>query len=193
MRYLVFLFGIILSWCVSAGTVDAEKFRVIGHPSGAVIYVFSSPSCPHCAAFHRDVLPTLKDEMAGLAQIKLVEVPSDPRALKVAQLGRCMTDEQFYPYMEQVYQNQRIWLSDREPENLFRSYATAAGAGPDVQKRCLPNKQLTNLILQQAANLTQTYRVNVLPTVVVVQGTQTHSFVGADPEMIPQIVKLLRP
>ena len=120
MRFWAFLICILMGSAAFAASVDTEKLRTIGSSNNnALIYVFSSPSCPHCAAFHTDILPALKEEVAvaGLAQIKLVEMPGDPRALKAAVLGRCMTDEQYAPYMTSVYKNQtfksKLWNRNR--------------------------------------------------------------------------------
>ena len=195
MRLWAFLAIVLMSCAAVAEPVDTEKLRTIGADNSTLIYVFSSPSCPHCAAYHTDVLPALKKEVAeaGLAQIKLVEMPGDPRALKAAVLGRCMTDAQYAPYMTSVYKNQAYWLSGKDPDEMLRGYATLAGLDKAGQDRCLTNKKIADHLLQQGDNLANVYQIRALPTTVVVQGAQTNTFVGADPAILSQIIRLVRP
>ena len=196
MKLWAFLVGVLLvSGAVAETEVDIEKLRTIGAENGTILYVFSSPSCPHCAAFHKDILPTLKKEVAeaGLAQIKLVDVPGDPRAMRASLLARCMADEQYETYMTRVYENQQYWLSGKDPDEMLRGYATLSGLPQKSQRRCVGNKKLANHIAQQAMGLSQVYQVEALPTVVVAKGVENRSFVGADERIIPEIMKLLKP
>ena len=196
MKLWAFLLSILLAGSAVAETeVDVEKLRTFGTENKTILYVFSSPSCPHCAAFHKDILPTLKKDVAetGLAQIKLVDVPGDPRAMRASSLARCMTDNQYEVYMAKVYENQQYWLSGKDPDEMLRGYATLSGLPQKSQKRCVSNKKLVNHIAQQAMGLSQLYRVEALPTVVVAKGSEDHSFVGADERIIPEIMKLLKP
>jgi len=194
MKLWAFLVGVLLA-SGAVAEVDVEKLRTIGAENGTIVYVFSSPSCPHCAAFHKDILPTLKKEVAeaGLAQIKLVDVPGDPRAMRASLLARCMADEQYETYMTRVYENQQYWLSGKDPDEMLRGYATLSGLPQESQRRCFGNKKLANHIAQQAMGLSQVYQVEALPTVVVAKGVENRSFVGADERIIPEIMKLLKP
>ena len=198
MKLWAFILGIllILAGRVGAETgVDTEKLRTIGVENKTILYLFSSPSCPHCAAFHRDILPVLKKDVVeqGLAQIKLVDMPGDPRAMRASLLARCMTDDQYEMYMGRVYENQQYWLSGKSPDDMLRGYATLSGLPQQSQKRCIGNKKLANHVIQQGMGLAQIYQVEALPTLVVVQGEKHHSFVGADERIIPEIMKLLKP
>ena len=195
MKIWAFILGVLLmSNSVAGAETNIEKLRTIGAENKTILYVFSSPSCPHCAAFHKDILPTLKKEVAeaGLAQIKLVDVPGDPRAMRASSLARCMTDEQYEAYMAKVYENQQYWLSGKDPDEMLRGYATLSGLPQQLQKKCVGNKKLVNHIVQQAMGLSQVYQVEALPTVVVAKGSENRSFVGADERIIPEIMKLLK-
>ena len=85
MRFLTCLIGVIFgtSVAVAAPAVDAEQLRTYGTNSSNLVYVFTSPSCPHCAAFHEDIMPTLIKDLAdtGRAQIKVVDMGHDVRSI----------------------------------------------------------------------------------------------------------------
>ena len=90
MKLVSFVLALLLS--LRAGAVDVETLRTYGEDHLTTIYIFTSPSCPHCAAYHEDILPYLKKNISDkhLAQIKLVDMVGDRRSLKVVELARCM-------------------------------------------------------------------------------------------------------
>ena len=194
MRIWALLLGVCLAGGVHAEpVVNAEKLKTFGTNSSNLIYVFTSPTCPHCAAYHEMILPTLKSRFAdkGLAQIKIVDMGNDVRAMAASQLGRCMTDTQYEAFMEKVYQNQSDWAYQDGYEEKLKNYAIEAGLNKKSQERCLANKHLASTILEQRNNLGQLYRVTGMPTTIVVQGVSRKSFLGADPMIIPEVEKLL--
>ena len=194
------LWGIFLAVCLgalvaqAAPTVNAEQLRTFGTNSANLVYVFTSPSCPHCAAFHEDIMPTLIKDLAdkGVAQIKVVDMGHDVRSIGASKLARCMTNEQYTRFMTDVYKNQNDWAYGKDYEKTLKGYAGKAGLNAKSQERCLSSESLEKTVLEQRNNLAQMYRVRAMPTVVVVQGVKRKTFVGADPEIIPEIEALFK-
>ena len=188
---IVLLFGV---GAHAAGTVDAEQLRTYGTNSANLVYVFTSPACPHCAAFHREIMPTLIKDLAdtGKAQIKVVDMGHDVRSVGASKMARCMTNEQYDHFMDQVYKNQSEWAYGKDYEKKLKGYAGKAGLNTKSQERCLSSLSLEKTVLEQRNNLAQMYRVAAMPTVVVVQGVKRKTFVGADPKIIPEIEALFQ-
>ena len=178
----------------ATGTVNAEQLRTYGTNSTNLVYVFTSPSCPHCASFHEDIMPTLIKDLAdtGKAQIKVVDMGHDVRAIGASKLARCMTNEQYGRFMKNVYQNQSDWTQGKNYEQTLKDYAGKAGLNAKSQERCLSSASLEKTVLEQRNNLAKMYRVRAMPTVVVVQGVKRKTFVGSDPKILPEIVALFQ-
>ena len=178
----------------ATGVVNAEQLRTYGTNSTNLVYVFTSPSCPHCAAFHEDIMPTLIKNLAntGKAQIKIVDMGHDIRAIGASKLARCMTNEQYGRFMTDVYRNQSDWAYGRDYEKKLKEYAGKAGLNAKSQERCLSSLSLEKTVLEQRNNLATMYRVRAMPTVVVVQGVRRKTFVGADPKILPEIEALFQ-
>ena len=197
MKIYALLLGLLVGTSVCAETVvDAEKLRTYGAENPTLIYVFTSPACPHCAAYHADVLPTLKKQFSdvGLAQIKIVDIVGDKRSMKVAQLARCMTDSQYEKFMEKVYQNQSDWAygdADTYEEKII-TYATEVGLNKKSQEACLNNEKLADKIIDQRNNLAKMYRIQAMPTTVVVRGIKNKMFLGVDDQLIPELEKVIK-
>src|SRR5215212_11790745 len=47
--------------------------RVLGAPDAKVVIIeYASATCPHCAHFHRDTLPTLKKDYIDTGKVKFI-------------------------------------------------------------------------------------------------------------------------
>ena len=66
---------------------------VLGRADAPVTIVeYSSLTCPHCGAFHRDTLPKLKKQYIDSGQVKIYfrPFPFDPYATAGAMLAQCV-------------------------------------------------------------------------------------------------------
>jgi len=183
------LLGVCVAVPVLAESVDPAQMKVYGPENKKTLYVFTSPACPHCSTYHDKILPTLKKEIAdkGIAQIKLVEMATDHRSLKVAQLGRCMTMPQYEKYMADIYRHQAEWAYGNNYEALIKGYAANAGLEAKRIGECWDNAELGVTITNQWQNPAQKYRVTGMPTTVLTQGIKKQTYVGADKRIIDQI------
>lgn len=192
MKCRLLLAGMLL-WAgsVSAGEIESMQLRSFGKDNSALIYVFTSASCPHCAFFHDQIMPLLKREFVqtGRAQIKVVDMPYDTRAFQAMQLARCMNDTVYEHFMNQVYANQVVWGYGKNPEAVLKTYAVEAGMSQEAVDICLADKVLTARIQEQRDNMADLYRVRGMPTTVVVSGRQSASFTGTETEEILDGIK----
>jgi len=84
----------------------------MGNPEAPVKLVeYASLSCPYCAAFDHDGVPTLRDKYVKSGQVSweyrpYMNHPTDP-ALVV--LVRCQGPDTFFGLADQLYQSQATW------------------------------------------------------------------------------------
>lgn len=187
----MYKFGLFLAIIFSVLTVHAhpslpadlkpEQLRVYGQGNPVSMYVFTSYSCPHCSVFHKDVLPQLMQFVEqGKAQITLVEMPFDARAMTGTVLSRCLPASHYEKFSTAMFDNQKIWGTSQNPKPIITGYAKLLGMSDDTINACLSNKPLLKKITEQRNNLSELYHVTAMPTVVVVQGNQQKSYVGSD-------------
>ena len=196
MKKAAFVLG--LFWGIQAlagAPVDPEKLRTYGTSDSVMIYVFSSPSCPHCATYHAEILPVLKEKLAdtGLAQIKLVDTPGDKRSLAVSTVARCLDEDSYQTFMEHFYGNQDKWAYGTEGKEYLKDYLNGGQLPTQDWQACFNNDHLEKLIQKQRNQMIRQYRVTALPTTVVVKGLKNKAFIGSDPKIIPEIEKVVRP
>ena len=108
--------------------IDASA-KVLGDPNAPVTIIeYASLSCPHCAKFHAERLPWLKESFieTGRAKLEFRDFPLNAPALMGAMLAHCAGSNQY--------------LDENEPERAkrvavpsqWRFHDCAICAPPDV-------------------------------------------------------------
>ena len=91
----------------------SEKDFVIGDENAPITIIeYASMSCSHCADFHVNTLPQLKDEYIDTGKVKFVfrDFPFNYPALLGSMTMRCISDSVRYDYMNALYKLQKNWV-----------------------------------------------------------------------------------
>lgn len=111
------------------------------------IIEYASATCPHCAAFHKDVFPALKSEYIDTGKVKFIfrEFPLDDLALAAFMVARCAPKEKYFPMLDVFFSTQQTWTKDPLPG--LNSIAQQAGMTKDQFDACLKNETVAKQIL----------------------------------------------
>ncbi len=199
MRLIAALLGgILLSLSVCAEPIPVRSdvlptdLRVAGSDQApATVYLFSSFSCPHCSAYHANVLPALYKAVIepGMAKLVFVDMPYDSRSMMGTLLSRCVPVEQYDAFTSVVFQNQSMWQNSSAPRPVLTGYAKLVGMTDEQINRCLSDKELQKALVKQRDNLANLYGVRGMPTTVVVKNGKHKSFVGTDTDVLIENIK----
>lgn len=124
--------------------------RVLGDPDAPVtIFEFASLTCPHCAAFHTDTLPELKQELidTGMANLVMRHFPLDQLAMQAAMVADCVPDAQYYPFLNVLFDTQADWTSAENPLQAVLQTAMLAGAPRAELTACLEDEAVQTSVL----------------------------------------------
>ena len=126
---------------------EALSERVLGSPDAPVTIVeHSSLGCPHCAAFHRDTLPEIKEKYIDTGKVRLImsDFPLGTPALAAAMIARCAPRERYFPFVEVLFQSQPSWARAENPLQALAQVARMGGMGPGDVEACLQDQELLN-------------------------------------------------
>lgn len=121
--------------------INASTRYALGSSSAPLtLYEFSSLGCPHCADFHLDVVPSLVSEYVnkGLLRVIFVNFPLDKKSMKAALLSECMTYENYFGFLNELFSRQRFWWMDSDDEQLLK-HAANYGLSYNEAKACMSN------------------------------------------------------
>ena len=79
------------------------------------IVEYASMTCPHCAEFHKTVLPELQAKYFDNGQARLIlrEFPLDGLAVAAFMLARCAGPDRYYPMVGALFDTQETWARPR--------------------------------------------------------------------------------
>ena len=123
----------------------------LGKPDAPVTIVeYSSLSCPHCAAFHRDVMPALKSEYIDTGKVRYVEreYPLNDSAFAGSVLARCLDPSRFFAFTDLLFSRQDEW-ANQEGDALqpLKQFARQAGLTDADFDKCIDDQALQKKIL----------------------------------------------
>ena len=126
----------------------AEGDMTMGPDTAKVTVIeYASASCPHCAAFYKDVFPTLKTEYIDTGKIHFIfrEFPHNDAALAAFMVARCAPKEKYFPLVDVFFTTQDVWLQN--PLEGLTKIAQQAGFTKESFDSCLKNEAVAKNIL----------------------------------------------
>jgi protein-disulfide isomerase len=145
--------------------------RSVGKPDAKVaVLEYFSLTCPHCAAFHKDVWPRVKQELVGNGTVRMVwrDFPLDQLALAAAQVARALPADRYEGFISALLGSQDRWAFARGADNIGEIAKIAALAGMTRAQvdAAVADQALARGILEMRAKGQQEFNINSTPTFV---------------------------
>lgn len=144
--------------------------RILGNVDAKVTIVeFASYTCPHCAHFHKDVLPEIKKNYIETGKVRLIlrPLPLDNLALAVAKLTYCAPKDRYYNFAGAFFNSQNAWVPAPDRLAALKSIATMGGMTGEEFDKCLVNEQVQKDILALDSLARNGLKVSSTPTFFV--------------------------
>ena len=132
------------------GNIDA-KVKLI---------VFESLTCSHCANFHKNIYPSLKEEFInkGHVSIEFKNFPLDMAALNAAKIAHCKNNGKS-EILHYLFENQNQWVKGNAIAGLNKNLKNLMDKSKFKLNfdQCLNNKEIEDFILEARINGTKKY------------------------------------
>ena len=156
------------------GTVDMAKLlepgplpeKVMGKEDAPVTIVeYASMTCPHCARFHEQTLPDIKQKYidTGKARLILREFPFDPRAEAAFMLARCSNDN-YFSMVDVLFRQQSNWAAVENAKDALLQIAKLAGFSQESFEACLTDQKLLDDVRAVRQRGEKEFGVDATPT-----------------------------
>ena len=95
MKKIIFLILIFFTTVLNVQAEEIKRITVGNKDAKITIIAFESLTCSHCANFHKNVYPQLKEEYldTGLAKIEFRHFPLDIAAFNASKVSQCKNNE----------------------------------------------------------------------------------------------------
>ena len=156
-----------------AGPASAQnppEDRFMGKADAPITIIeYASLTCPHCAQFHKDILPQLKTAYVDTGKAKLIyrDFPLDQVALKAAALARCAPAERYFAFLDVLFQQQSSWASAPDPMVPLARIGRLGGLSESQFKSCMEDQALADSILASRLVGARDMQVESTPTIII--------------------------
>lgn len=169
-----FLLGTTFGTLPSAGQEDQttrviEELSIGNKDSQVTLVEYASFTCPHCANFHRNVYPQLKENYidTDLIKFEVREVIWDKPGWVAAIIGRCSGPEKFFHFADPLFEKQAEWSRVEtlgEAASRLTSIALSVGFNKEEIDSCLRDTDFHTLILENAQSDATENNISSTPT-----------------------------
>jgi protein-disulfide isomerase len=152
------------------GSAAEVEDHALGDPSAPVTIIeYASLTCPHCAEFHEDVLPQLKERYIVPGKVRLVyrDFPLDQRALAAASLAHCAGPERYFGFLDVLFQTQESWARADDYLAALKRLGKLGGLSEAEMEACLTDEELANRILQTRLDAQNQHEISSTPTFII--------------------------
>ena len=122
---------------LGTGVYDDDTYQGVSD-APIVLIEYASLTCPHCAAFHEEGYPELKEYIdAGQLAYVYRDFPLDGAAYRAALSARCLQGDAFFGALDALFTNQRDWRGGGSEDDLAREISALTGQTEYEYKACV--------------------------------------------------------
>ena len=134
------------------------------------LIIYESLTCSHCADFHKNVYPDLKENFIdkGYVKIEFRNFPLDLAALNASKIAHCKNDGKS-DILHFLFENQEQWAKGSKIEDInsnLKKILDTEKYGINIDK-CINNKKVEDHILEDRINAVKKFKLNSTPTLII--------------------------
>ena len=166
----IFIISILIIFNCLNSHSDIKPLTSGNKDSKVKLMVFESLTCSHCANFHINIYPKLKEDFIdkGLLSVEFKSFPLDIIAFNASKIAHCKNDGDT-KILHHLYLNQDKWIKGKnelEANQALKKFIDSTQYNLDFEK-CLSNKKTEDHILEDRIDGVKKYDVKATPTVII--------------------------
>ena len=170
MKKIIFLLLIFFTTVLNVQAKEIKRITVGNKDAKITIMAFESLTCSHCANFHTNVYPKLKEEYldTGLVKIEFKHFPLDIAAFNASKVSQCKNDGN-PDILESLYANQQKWVKGNtieEANQNLQKFLNNEGFSIDFNS-CINNQEIEDFILNDRIEGAKNFKINATPTIII--------------------------
>lgn len=133
--FVGFIFAVTASLAFAGGDEKTAEFidhdMVMGDENAPIeIIEYASLTCSHCAAFHADVLPKLKEKYIKTGKVKIVfrHFLLNYVDMEASIVARCADEKKYFPMLGLMFKRQETWFQTSKYKEFTDLLGKKAGS-----------------------------------------------------------------
>ena len=170
MKKIIFLILIFLTTVLNVQAEEIKRITVGNKDAKITIIAFESLTCSHCANFHKNVYPSIKEDFIdkGYAHIEFRNFPLDLMAFNASKIAHCRNDGKS-EILHYLYNNQEKWIKGNtieEANENIKLLIQKSSFKLNV-KNCINNKKIEDHILEDRIEGAKKFKIEATPTLII--------------------------
>jgi protein-disulfide isomerase len=129
-------------------------------------------TCPHCAAFHRDVFPQIKANFVDTGKVRVVfrEVYFNRPSLWAAMIARCAPEDRYFGIVDLLFERQAAWSAASDDKAMVAElYAIGRQAGltDEDMNACLSDRAFAEALVADFQKNASADAIDSTPSFVI--------------------------
>ena len=127
-------------------------------------------TCIHCANFHKEVYPKIKENYIDTNKIKFIfrDFPLDKQALFGSVLAKCAPKEKYFDFVKLILNTQKKWIaSDNAFQDKLKNIGKLAGLNENKINTCFNDEQIVDNILKSRSDAEKKYNITSTPSLII--------------------------
>jgi len=166
---IIFIFLIFSKYDFIIAKTDEEIF--LGNKDSKIVVIeYASMTCIHCANFHKEVYPKIKENYIDTNKIKFIfrDFPLDKQALFGSVLARCAPREKYFDFVKLILNTQKKWVSNDDTfMDKLKNIGKLAGLNENKINTCFKNEQIVDKIIKSRSVGEQKYNISSTPSLII--------------------------
>ena len=144
--------------------------RYLGDINAPIQFVeYVSLTCSHCAEFHVQKLPILKEKYIdkGKLRLEMRDFPLDGLALRAAAMARLVAKEKYYKFVNVLFKSQERWSRNKDPINELKKMGRLAGLNKSKIDASIDQMELLEGIFKMRQQAEKDWNIQSTPSFVI--------------------------
>ena len=153
-----------------ASLEDSKSEMVMGNPNAPVTIIeFASLGCHHCAKFHIETMPRIKEKYIDTGKVRFIfqDFPLGAPALAASMTARCAGSKKFFGFIDILFRSQEKWSKSKNPLQEITNIARFGGLSEEDVKSCLKQQSLLEHIRRGALVGQEDFKINSTPSFII--------------------------
>lgn len=161
-----------LGACSGQSSAAADGHMTMGDPNAPVKMVeYASLSCVHCARFHKEVFPGVKEKYidTGKVHYTFKEFLTPPAEVAAAGflLARCAGEDKYFNVIDSIFHSQQDMFSTGDVRGTLLRVARSAGLTEQQFQTCISSEEGLRALNARIEKTQRDARITSTPTIMI--------------------------
>jgi protein-disulfide isomerase len=166
---IIFIFLIFSKYEIIKAKTDDEIF--LGNNNAKIVVIeYASMTCIHCANFHKEVYPKIKENYIDTNKIKFIyrDFPLDKQALFGSVLAKCAPKEKYFDFVKLILSTQKKWITNDDTFiDKLKNIGKLAGLTESKINNCFKDEQIVDNIINIRTFAERKYNISSTPSFII--------------------------